>query len=385
MKLANVQTTKVYKKIIITFSIFAIIVIGLIIYFSLSKTVIGVTLNPQKKSTTFNVGLKKELTEEDKTSNYKMTGYLLQTVVSGSQEFINTNEGEEIEDQATGTVAIYNNWSKEQPLAATTRLLTPDGTLFRIKERVDVPAGGKIENVEVYADQPGSSGNIKPTKFTIPGLWKGLQDKIYAESSEPMTGGLRQLRFVTQDVINQAANSLRQELLKKAKADLEQTEEIKNSGDKVSEQALASIILEGNSSAEVGDEVDSFETNMKLRVMAVIFDENELLNLALNNFKTELPNDEMTEDYNLEDLTYSVGEYNYEDQTASLQVKFSALVVPRLSNPIFNRDSITGKDEQEIKAYFSNFDEIKNVTIKFSPFWVNKAPSLKDNIRIKIN
>ena len=152
----------------------------------------------------------------------------MSTTVNGTQNFTNTNRGEQAEAQATGTVTIYNSWSENQPLMATTRLLTPDGVLFRIKERVDVPAGGKIENVEVYADQPGTSGNIGPTSFTIPGLWQGLQEKIYAENSEPMTGGLRETKFITQKIISETSDVLKGELIEKAKIKLGQTEEIKN-------------------------------------------------------------------------------------------------------------------------------------------------------------
>ncbi len=42
------------------------------------------------------------------------------------------------------------------------------------------------------------------------------------------------------------------------------------------------------------------------------------------------------------------------------------------------------KDEQEIKAYYSGYEEIKSADIKFSPFWVRRAPTLMDHIEIKI-
>lgn len=384
MEISKIQTTRFYKKIVIGFSVVAVIILALIIYFSLAKTVITVTLTPQETSTSFYANVKKELTDEDKLTNNALDGYLLKTEVSGAQDFANTNQGNEVEDQATGTVTIYNNWSQEQPLAATTRLLTPDNTLFRIKDRVDVPAGGKLENVEVYADQPGAAGNISPTKFTIPGLWPGLQDKIYAESTAAMTGGLRQAKVLTEEIAKNAKNNLSQQLIQEAITKLEQADEIRNSGDTVLEQALFQVVLSEQLSAEAGEEIDSFNLEMNLRIIAVVFDENELLTKAVNTIQGELANDQELKSHNKNNLIYSVDEYSFEDQTASLRVQFSAKVVPRLSSPIFNRDNITGKDSQQIKAYFANYDEIGNVTIKFSPFWVTKAPSLKDHIEIKI-
>ena len=384
MEISKIQTTRFYKKIVIGFSVVAVIILGLIIYFSLAKTVITVTLKPQETSTSFYINVKKELAGEDKLTNNALDGYLLKTEVSGSQDFANTNQGEEVEDQATGTVTIYNNWSQEQPLAATTRLLTPENILFRIQERVDVPAGGKLENVEVYADQPGAAGNIGPTKFTIPGLWPGLQDKIYAESTVAMTGGLRQAKVLTDEITKEAKSNLSQELVQKAITKFEQTDEIKNSGDKVLEQALYKIILSEEPSAEVGQEIDTYNLEMNLRFITVIFNEDELFTKAVNTLKQELANDQQLESYDKTNLIYSVDEYNFEDQTASLRVQLSAKAVPRLSSPIFNRDNITGKDSQQIKAYFANYDEIGSVTIKLSPFWVTKAPGLKDHIEIKI-
>jgi len=384
MKYSNVKTTKFYKKIIIIFSAVAVIIIGFILYFVIAKTVITVTQTSDENSTTFNVSIKKELIDEDKASNNYLTGYLIKTVISGSQEYINENSGEEIEDQATGTVTIYNNWSQEQPLAATTRLLSSDGILFRIKERADIPAGGKLENVEVYADQPGLSGDIDPTKFTIPGLWAGLQEKIYAESDAAMTGGIREKRIVTQEVIYEAAESLRQYLLKQAKDELEQTEEITSNNDTISLQAMTSILLEGEASAEIGNEAQSFNTTMKISALAVVFDEQSLLNLAIKNFENELAEDESVVGYDDSTITYSVTEFNFDDQTASLQVTLTANTLPGLSDPIFDRENITRKNEQEIKSYFSNFDSIQDVSVKFSPFWVSKTPGLKNQIKIKL-
>lgn len=90
---------------------------------------------------------------------------------------------------ATGTVTLVNETGAAQPLVATTRLLSEGGVLFRLRDRVTVPAGGTVE-AAVYADQPGPSGDIGPSRFTIPGLSPALQASIYARSSSPMTGGV---------------------------------------------------------------------------------------------------------------------------------------------------------------------------------------------------
>src|SRR3989338_2595118 len=91
-------------------------------------------------------------------------------VVSGSlgktQSFTPTGTSSKtVEDISTGTVKIYNNLSFAQALVATTRLLSQEGVLFRLKSAVTIPAGGSVD-APVYADLPGVSGDIKPTRFT---------------------------------------------------------------------------------------------------------------------------------------------------------------------------------------------------------------------------
>jgi len=383
MKFSTIQTTKIYRKILIIFGIITIIIIVLIFYFAFSKTVVYISLNPQEKSTSFNIDVKKELTDQEKSSGNLLVGYILKTTVSGQKTFENPNKGEEVPAQATGTVTIYNNFTKVQPLAATTRLLTPENVLFHIKNRVDVPANSKLENVEIYADLAGSSGNIGPSKFTIPGLSKELQEKIYAESTAPTTGGLKSAKVVTAENISQARVELINDLQTNAKVELEKSSNLKT-GDKIFEQAITRVILEEKSTVEPGQEAASFNISMKINAFAVIFNEDDLLNVSLQKLKDELSADQQLKNYDKKDLTYTVENFNFDNQTATLKVKFSASAVPKLSSPIFDRENIVNKDTQEINAYFSNYEQIKSVEIKFSPFWVRRAPSLKDHIEIKI-
>ncbi len=383
MRIAKIQTTKIYKKIIIIFFIFTVILISAIAYFSFSKTKILITLNPKTVSTNFSLTMKKEITNEENTDNTIIMGQLLSTTQKGSKTFQNTNQGgEQIEAQASGQVTIYNNWTEDQPLAATTRLLSPDGILFRIKNRVDVPAHGQVDNVEVYADVAGASGNIEPTKFSIPGLWSGLQDKIYAESFEPMTGGLRQANIITQANIAQSKSELIDQLVDQAISELNESEEVQTTKCQLKNESAKTIILEERSSVEPNQEAASFTLDLHIRVIIPCLEINELKTKVENQLKLELSDDEQLISLSPENFSYSLADFNLEAQTATLNIKASGESKPRLSNPIFDRSRITGKDLQEIKMYYSNFDEIKNVIVKFSPFWIQKAPSLKDHIEI---
>ena len=83
---------------------------------------------------------------------------------------------------------------------ATTRLLTPDNILFRIKKGITVPANGEIE-VNIYPDDENFKDIVKPTKFTIPGLSEKLQKIIYAESRSDLgKKKLVKIHFVVLDI-----------------------------------------------------------------------------------------------------------------------------------------------------------------------------------------
>lgn len=93
------------------------------------------------------------------------------------------------EGKARGQVEIVNESGASQTLVATTRLLSSGGVLFRLDERVIVPPRSRV-TAAVTADQPGPQGDVPAGRFTIPGLSSALQRVIYAESSEPMKGGV---------------------------------------------------------------------------------------------------------------------------------------------------------------------------------------------------
>lgn len=95
---------------------------------------------------------------------------------------------------ASGTITIYNQQSAAQRLVANTRFATASGLIFRIRSAVTVPGGSAAKpgsvSAKVYADQAGSTYNVAPTSFTVPGLAGTPQaDKVYARSTSTMTGG----------------------------------------------------------------------------------------------------------------------------------------------------------------------------------------------------
>jgi hypothetical protein len=99
-----------------------------------------------------------------------------------------------VTSSASGMITIYNTQSKPQTLVAKTRFQTTAGLVYRIQAPITIPAGSTDKpgaiNAKVVADQPGSSYNVGPTSFTVPGFAGTPQaNQVYAKSTAPMAGG----------------------------------------------------------------------------------------------------------------------------------------------------------------------------------------------------
>lgn len=383
-RLSRVQTTRFYKKIAIAFGAGVLLVLAAIIYFSFTKTTVTISIVPKEVSATFFVNVFKDAAQVEAASSPALLGQLVSTELTKTKTFENTNTGAETPAQAEGTVTIYNNWSSEQPLAATTRLLTPDGTLFRIKDRVDVPAGGTLENVAVYADQPGAAGNIEPTKFTIPGLWPGLQDKIYAESTEAMTGGMRSAKTVTQSLVTEARATLLKEMLPEAVDAVKADSGVQTSSAAVLEQMVSPIDQTATTQPPTDSEGATFDLTLAVHYLGVVFDQADLTKLANDMVKDQLADDQQLQAGATGTLTYTVDSQDLEAGVARLSVTYTAAAVPRRTSPIFDRQALTTLDEQDIKARLANYDAVTDVTVHFSPFWMRHASKLRDHIEIVV-
>lgn len=99
-----------------------------------------------------------------------------------------------VNSSASGNITIYNTQTKSQKLIANTRFATAAGLIFRIHTAVTIPGGTPAKpgstTAKVYADQAGSTYNVGPTSFTIPGFAGTPQESaVYGRSTSAMTGG----------------------------------------------------------------------------------------------------------------------------------------------------------------------------------------------------
>lgn len=363
-----------YSKLVSFFLFLTIVAILVVLHFALAKANIKLYNNLDTKEVSVLIEMQSEenqnVSPDAILGKIIITEFELSASVTSSEEMISSSK-------AGGYVTIYNNYSKNQPLVKTTRLLTPDDKLFRISEGVTVPAGGQVE-VWAEADQEGEEFVTETTTFIIPGLWEGLQDKIYAESSDGMKMQSIPNFVVTEENIAAVQEQIKAQATQKS---LDYVNELV--GNNLAIDANRLKFEFGNSNGnQLGDISKETKLNQKVRVYALIFDKDELLKKAQDKFSKELKGDQTLVNFSQDSITYEILEINTNQQSAIIEVKTDVVISSSENVWDIDKSELVGLDESGLRNYFSQFD-IEKVEIQFSPFWVRKAPHLKDHIIIE--
>lgn len=379
MYIGKIETGKSYKRIFILFAIITLALIGFVCYASFSKATISIT--PKKEEVSINFQINASSTPDLnllKVNNIK--GRILTETLEEKQK-ITDIALKEVDDYAKGKVIIYNKRDQSQGLLPRTQL-KPDNSdiIFRTDQSVNVPAHGQIE-VGVTADTKGTQGNIQPTHFTIVKIWQHWQNLIYAESYEPMTGGTKMAKVATQEEINKAKEKVTNDLYQKGAAHLK---EKLSQGESLKDEMILKEEVASWVSVEPDTQTDEFEMYVKLKLYAIIFDETTLLDLAKARLEEQIPQNKELINFIEQSFKYNVKSVDLTNKKAEISVSLSANVAYRLSSNVFDKENFIGKSVEEAKEYLAKFEEIENIKISLSPFWVKSIPSLKDHIEINV-
>ncbi len=279
---------------------------------------------------------------------------------------------------AKGFATLINESANDQTLVATTRLLAPDGTLFRIKSRVNVPANGRIKT-EVYADKAGESGNLAPTTFTIPGLNATLQKVIYGESSAAMTGGIVTVGTVSSEDIDKTEAALRQELIAQARQEL-----AKKDGTPWTGHAMLAETMNRSVNAGPGETADGVTVRLTLRIRTVDFDRAKAVDASAEDLQRSLTSDRELTGVKVDDSSFTIDKADPKSRTASLRVALTGLSRVSLESPLFDASKLRGQGLDDVRTYFESIEGVERVDVKFRPFWLKRMPLLPDQIEFQI-
>lgn len=366
-----------YSKIVVGFVVLTVALVLLIVYFTLSKTSIEVTSRPvdQQISVT--------------TSLQELGGVFVLTDVEGSKLYADLDSTSEVPGRASGTVTLVNNYSQDQPLVETTRLLSDEGVLFRTQETVTVPAGGSVD-VPVAADEEGAQGNIGPSRFEVVALWEGLKEDIYGTSAESMTGGTVNRAVVTAENIEQAKAELQTELIAQAvtifQEEMDGYEGLPEQPLLLDDASAISVVLQDEVDVNEGDEVSEFTVTQRVTVAAPVINRQQLTDFIESAVAAQVPDGStVTSNIALDDLQISVDTITDDFTDAGLTITLTVQVQTTDLSVLIDIGQLTNRTAAEVEAYLNTFEQIDSVHVQFSPFWVTRTPAIADNITFKVN
>ncbi|OGY44791.1 MAG: hypothetical protein A2729_02805 [Candidatus Buchananbacteria bacterium RIFCSPHIGHO2_01_FULL_39_14] len=378
----DILLPKIYGKIGVVFFSLSLLILILTSYLIWAKVTIHLAPSAEQINQEFDFIIKEDVGLTSLEINDIIKGIIKMVEVSQTSSFTATGS-KKGESDIVGEVTIINNYSKEQALIASTRLAlpaNPEKVILRLKSNVAVSAGKKIK-VPVYAEDKENFKELKPARLIIPGLWAGLQDKIYAENETTLSAGSNIINFVEQKDLTNAEATLKDQLYRRALTQVNQQLDQQQS---LWPKLVSANMEEAKFDTQANAEATQFSGTMKLKAIVVVFDEPALIAKAREKIKAGLPAEKQLVDLDPKSFKYEVLEYNLENKTAKIKVKLLASSVLAQAASLIDKAKLTGLTEEQVQSYFSQFPQIKSVQIKFKPFWLKKTPRLQDKIEIKI-
>jgi len=368
----------IYKKLALGFVILAIVVAAAIAYFLLVKVKISVSLKNEA------VAGELPFTVYDKGDGYALPegsvkGLVKKNNLEKSQSFT-VSGSEVIGEEMTGKMTLYNKYIKNQPLVATTRLLGADGQLFRLKNSVDVPAGGQIE-VDVYADKPTPDMVVGAERFTLPGLWEGLRDKIYAESQAgAITYQKKMKRVVKQEDIDNAIKSMKDGLIDQAKTDV--TNSYGDFDQQLYQVDEASVTTEVD--GKIGEERDSITVKIKGSIVAVAFNSQDALTLIKKKAVASLPVNKELLGLQDKEVNYDLTKADVDNKIAEVKANYVGQATVTSLDELIDKNKLVNLSADQLGNYLKSIPEVSSYDLTFYPQFIRKAPGLVDRIELEL-
>ncbi len=364
---------KLYRRIAVSFVLLTCMLLAGVVYLSFASATIHVVSKPQ----TVSVSQGFEVVETP-TSDAQIHGQVLSTIFEQAKTFtLASGSGQVVEQKAGGMVTIYNTSSANQPLVEKTRLLSPEGILFRIDDTVIVPASGSV-SVTAHADAVGKSGEIAASTFTIPGLNETLQKKIYAKSIEAFTGGEVSVQVLTQEELDADATALEQEITDAAKVQL-----IAQAG-APSGSVFTTDILERKSDTEPGAETGQVTLSLRLRLTGVFFEKNDVWSAVQKALLAAVPEDLELEATSADAMTFSITKADTDAGTATIGAKLDATAHLSDMSSLLDKKRFVGKSTASVITDLQSYDLITSASVSVTPFWLKRLPSLPDHIYVEV-
>lgn len=365
---------RLYRRLAFGFVAVVVVLLAIVVYVSTVQAVIRVTPTNETVKIEFLLDVVRAPTGENEIRGRVLSGTLNRTAT-----YTPSGEGmKEVVGVAKGIVTLHNETGLAQPLVRTTRLLAPDGTLFRLDATVSVPAQGTVQ-VAVYADQKGKTGDVAPAKFTIPGLYPEKQKLVYATSEKAFTGGFGLVSAIGQADIDRAVNDLKEKLTADIKTALRKEVDPTLEG-----ESYAVDVSAQKTSVPIGTQAANFDLTMTVRISGVFYDKKAVQELAARHLFQSLPPGKRFADVHAAGLQSTVDKVDLKGEKANIRVYMDGRAIPAANSAGLDPARFAGMSAEEVKKALMADGLAASVEVKFTPAFIRHVPRLKDHIIVEI-
>lgn len=367
----------------------ALIVLAYIMFAVLPKATINIKTNASTVNTDINVTLStsaKTLDESQNTVPAKQAS-VQKTLTGTANASGQKNNGQ----KATGSVTFSSSCSNgQQVIPGGTGMSSSSGKTYVTQKSVTLTGAPGLCNgsktytatVNITAQGQGTAYNTSGnTSFKLSKSGDSSYDSSTITTTGSADGGTDDIQTVVSQAdidsakgkIDSSANNTAQEEL----------------NDQLSQQglyAVAATYAAGTpattTSANVGDPATSVTVTEVITYTMLGAKESDLNKLVENDIKTQIDTGKQgILDTGLEQNSFKLVSTTADG--AKLNVQTTAEVGPDLDTDQIAKDA-AGKKSNEIKTQLESNPDVTEVTVDFSPFWVNKAPKNPEKITVNI-
>jgi len=372
-KLVKSISLKSYRKLAVNFLILSINLIIIILYFALSRATIQII--PAKETISYNTSIPIRNAETaQETGAASIPGNIVTIPMSGSL-VIPVEAADKTPAQATGELTIYNTTpSRNQQFVVNTRFVNAEGIELKISKGLQL-GPGKEAMVSAFASEPGMQGEVtaESGRFQVAAL-PYLADKIYAEVSTPFTGGAKAISTVTQELLTVARKQLEQRLRDEAYEQLK-----KQSSATPPKNELIISIESFTTTANPGDVAEEFTAQAIGTASMFVYNAQLANDIVKQQLVKTIPPDKIFIDF--DENSFSA---KPDEDGKTIKTQIDAIVQQKIPDQALNPEDIIGLNREEVWEHFTRVTGIRDVQIKFSPFWVRSVPNLKDHVSIEV-
>ncbi|MDO8571063.1 MAG: hypothetical protein Q7R79_00100, partial [bacterium] len=241
---------------------------------------------------------------------------------------------------------------------------------------------GSID-VEVQTDQEGGVESLSTSRFTLPGLWPGLQDKIYGQGFVQKNGGEAQVHVLLTEDLARAKKSLIDKLQEKFIVTLDAPETVgPDFRPKRLVKFIDSEIVSVSVSAPLNTRTEQFEVRLTAKMTGILYDEVDMMLKVHEQLRSQLSIGQDLIPPTEQEVSYELGDVNTSQKVVIIKVSAQAGKILGQDMELFNKQKLVGLTGEQIITYFKSYSDITDVSVKFYPLWVTRAPLLVDHVHI---